>query len=257
MNYKFSIIFFVFSMIKKKPVIFDLLKTKKMKNILCLFVISTLLIVYATTGFAQESKWSVKADFVSSYVWRGMKIGNGPAVQPDVAFKTGGLTFDAWGNCNFAEDDSYETDLSVSYKIKLSECTSLNVLFLDVYTPDSVGAGYFNKNRHSFEPRVFLNINKFTVSGACKLHRNYVDNVYSDAYDTYLEADYLVKKNVNIFLGAGTEMYTTGDNFNICNIGVSVDKKLVVTDTFSVPFSVLAAINPASEKINVVLKITL
>ena len=228
-----------------------------MKKYYYTIAVCLLLIISSTAGYTQENKLSVKADFVSSYVWRGMKIGNGPAVQPDVAFKTGGLTIDVWGNCNFSDEDAYETDLSASYKIIISKLFFVKVLFLDVYTPDSLEAGYFNKNRHSFEPRVFLNINKFTISGACKLHRNPVDGVYKDAYDKYFEADYLVKNNINLFIGAGTEMYTTGDDFNVCNIGFSVDKKILVTDTFSIPFSVLAALNPACEKINVVLKFTL
>ena len=50
---------------------------------------------YPATSWHREenenpSKFSVGADFYSSYIWRGLKLGTGPAFQPNIEFATGG-----------------------------------------------------------------------------------------------------------------------------------------------------------------------
>ncbi|NSW94910.1 MAG: hypothetical protein HPY62_09430, partial [Bacteroidales bacterium] len=45
----------------------------------------SLLFLSFYSGYSQEegeSRFDVRADQVSSYIWRGLKLGSGPAVQP-------------------------------------------------------------------------------------------------------------------------------------------------------------------------------
>lgn len=56
-------------------------------------------------GLPEEegSGFQVNMDLVSSYIWRGVRQGNGPAFQPSVEFTTGGFTLGAWGSYYFAD----------------------------------------------------------------------------------------------------------------------------------------------------------
>ncbi len=51
--------------------------------------------------------FSVSADLVSSYVWRGSKFGKGPAIQPTVKFTSGGFTLGAWGSTCFSDPEAF------------------------------------------------------------------------------------------------------------------------------------------------------
>lgn len=77
-------------------------------------------VLLSVSLYAQEdekkSPFSLGADVVSSYVWRGSKIGTGPNVQPWLKFSTGGFTLGAWGSTSFHFDtDVAEMDLYTSY----------------------------------------------------------------------------------------------------------------------------------------------
>ena len=75
-----------------------------------------LIAILFCTAFAQAQEVFVTADFVSSYIWRGMDSGNA-SVQPSLGLNWKGLTVYAWGSTEFREKNN-EIDLSLEYEYK-------------------------------------------------------------------------------------------------------------------------------------------
>ena len=74
------------------------------------------IIILLCTAFAQAQEVFVTADFVSSYIWRGMDSGNA-SVQPSIGLQWKGLTVYAWGSTEFRNRNN-EIDLSLEYEYK-------------------------------------------------------------------------------------------------------------------------------------------
>ena len=75
-----------------------------------------LIAILLCSAFAQAQEVFVTADFVSSYIWRGMDSGNA-SVQPSLGLNWKGLTVYAWGSTEFREKNN-EIDLSLEYEYK-------------------------------------------------------------------------------------------------------------------------------------------
>ena len=75
-----------------------------------------LIAILLCTAFAQAQEVFVTADFVSSYIWRGIDSGNA-SVQPSLGLNWKGLTVYAWGSTEFREKNN-EIDLSLEYEYK-------------------------------------------------------------------------------------------------------------------------------------------
>ena len=78
------------------------------------FILFLLLLLCPFSTYAQEI--FINADFVSSYMWRGMKCGNA-AVQPTLGVTMGGFTLSAWGSTEFRNENN-EIDLTLEYQFK-------------------------------------------------------------------------------------------------------------------------------------------
>jgi len=233
------------------------LPTKKMFVFLMTVIISVSL-------YAQEeektSPFSLGADVVSSYVWRGSKIGTGPNIQPWLKFSTSGFTLGAWGSTSFHFDtDIAEMDLYTSYTFGFG----LTLGVTDYYfqnTPYFQFSG--DTSSHVFEINAAYVIKNFSLAA------NYVINDASNGGpankpgggDMYLEANYAFK-NFGVFLGAGNGWHTTYDDngddiFALCNIGLKTSKELKLTDRFSLPVSGALSVNPDREQLNLVIGVS-
>ena len=76
-----------------------------------------LIAILCYAAFAQAQEVFITADFVSSYIWRGMDSGNA-SVQPSLGLNWKGLTVYAWGSTEFREKNN-EIDLSLEYEYKI------------------------------------------------------------------------------------------------------------------------------------------
>jgi hypothetical protein len=224
----------------------------KAKLSLPFFMIVSLFL--ATNIMAQEedekqSKFSAGADLYSSYVWRGSKLGTGPAFQPSVKFATGGLTIGAWGSFDAA--GYMESDLYASYEFGFG----LSLGITDYYYPDY---DFFDVSdttgAHAFE----LNAG-YSVAGL-SLSANYILNKAGGAAsaggDMYFQAGYAFK-NVDIFLGAGNGWHTSDGKFMICNVGVGTGRTIKITDKFEITVSGQLIFNPEKEKMYAVVGFSL
>jgi hypothetical protein len=219
---------------------------------------STFLIAQEET----ESPFSVGADFVSRYVWRGTDFGNAPAIQPGVSFSSGGFEIGAWGsyslssNTGGAEADlylGYSLDNGLSFgltdyyfpgeKLGISGTTDTSGVLDGNISPTRSGS-YFSGESHAIEPLVSYEI------GNLSLTAGYLAPV-SDLGegDIYLEAGYSFD-NFSLFLGAGNGAYTADEDFMICNVGMSVEKEIKVTDSFAIPVFGQLILNPSAEQVH-------
>lgn len=198
------------------------------------------------------SKFITGADVYSNYVWRGSKLGQGPAFQPTVKFTNGGFTAGVWGSFDasgYAEADPY---ISFSFPFGLS------LGLTDYYYPGAENS-IFDDADNAYELNVGFS------KGALSLSGNYIFNEAPGAGsvgdDLYFQAGYGFKK-FSLFVGAGDGWHTfditTGkSDFNICNIGLSTTKEIKLSDTFSIPVTGQIIVNPDKEQLFMVVGFSL
>jgi hypothetical protein len=214
-----------------------------MKKITCI----VLTFCFASTFFirAEAQELNTGLDIYSSYVWRGTKFGSGPAFQPSVEFSAGNLAIGAWGSYNASVDEAAEADLYLSYSLGLGEKGSIGFTFTDYYFP---GSSWLEKNSHYLEPMLTLEAGALSLTGAYMMNNG-------EGY-LYLETGISVGP-ASFIIGAGDGIYTTDGKFNLCNLGISSSREIKITDTFSLPITGAAILNPSSGQFHVVAGITL
>lgn len=209
-------------------------------------------LLLSTGLYAQEEEltsWTTGADFYSSFVWRGTRLGSGPSIQPVIEFASGAFTAGAWGSYDF--NDYQEVDLYISFALP----AGFSIGITDYYSP---GLRYFDysapSGSHAFE--ITLDFS----GGSMDMSANYVINeaggVGSVGGDLYFEAGYSFKL-LRLFAGVGNGWHTydpdTEENvFAVCNLGLEVSKTVPVTERFSIPVTGQLVLNPYSEQMFIV-----
>ena len=222
------------------------------KIIACVFVLFLGSAVYAEEpGKNQNFDFVTGGDIVSSYVWRGVKFGNGPAVQPYLEMNAGNFTLGTWGSVNMTDREAAEADLYASYTFDFG----LNLGLTDYYYP---GTDYFDYSNTSGSHGFELNLG-YEHAGL-KISANYMLNEAPAAGtaggDMYFQLGYGFDQ-FSIFAGAGDGWHTSDRDFNVCNIGINVSREIVVTDQFSLPVFGSAILNPDTEQYYLVLGISI
>lgn len=220
-------------------------------------ILLVMTLILPTTAKAQEVDAGL--DIYSSYVWRGIKFGEGAAFQPWIEFSAGGFAIGAWGSYCVSDNEAAEADLYASYGIDLSENASLSFTITDYYFPGTTSepVSWTNGDNHFFEPMVGLGLGPVSLSAAYMFY----DGAGKDgdaSGDLYLEAA-VTAGPVDITLGGGNGAYSMKDDagFDICNIGISTSKEIKITDSFSLPLSAAAILNPSYESFHIVVGISL
>jgi hypothetical protein len=197
--------------------------------------------------WAQEddfSLWSAGADLVTSFVWRGTRLGSGPHIQPVLEYSKGCFTAGAWGS--FDLHDYEEVDLYFSFDFPCG----FSIGMQDYYLP---GLEYFDfsttDGSHAFE------VNAAYESDRVYLSANYIINeaggVGSSGSDLYFEGG-VSFEYFTVFIGAGSGWHTVNGSFNVCNLGLTVPGEIEITDRFSIPVTASLIFNPDSEKLYIV-----
>lgn len=234
-------------------------------------LLGVVLATVAVSASAQDSKggsFSVSADVVSSYVWRGVPQegtkGGSPNVQPTVAYTNGAFSIGAWGSYAFSGGVK-ETDLYAT--LNLSSAFAITVTDYNWNNGNDASARYFNytsdKTGHVFEGTLAFNGTKsFPLSIAWNTMFYGADKNTSgdNAYSTYVELGYPIASNVKAFLGASlfdSPGIYGNTGFSVINLGLKVSKEIKITDSFSLPVYGIIGANPQSEKAFFVAGITL
>lgn len=213
-----------------------------------LFITASFLLLIAFTPNAKAQEFSTGVDLYSSYVWRGTNF-SGPSVQPYVDFTAGGFSIGAWGSQGY--DGFQEMDLYLSYGFDFG----LSLGLTDYYYPGTEFFDYSTETgAHAFE------INAGFETGALSLSANYILNEAGGAAsaggDMYYEVG-VTAGSVDLFLGAGDGWHTPDGEFGLVNVGIGTSKDIVITDTFSLPLSGSAILNPTTEQFFIVVGISL
>ena len=197
---------------------------------------------YTVSAQSAKGAWTTGADFFNRYNWRGSDLGNSPVVQPTIKYVSGAFTAGAWGSYSTSSSTTAtEADLFMTYAFK----SGFSLTATDYYFPSEPGSTghYFNYGKNKYQ---FFEISPSYTKGPFTITGNYF---FANANnDVYLEADYAFK-TVTFILGGGNQMYTTNMNFNICNIGISTTKNVVLTDKFTLPLTGKVILNPDKQQI--------
>jgi hypothetical protein len=217
---------------------------KNLKNSFCLILLFSVVLSISSVAQETKSELNVTADLVSNYIWRGSKFGKGPAIQPGIKLNAGGFTLGAWGSYCLSDEEAPEADLYTSYSFG-----PVSIGLSGYYFP---GSDFFKTENHAFE------INGALKQGILSLSANWILNegAGSKGNDLYFEAGIAAGK-VNLTAGAGNGWYTPSGKFNLCNLGISTSKEISVTDSFKIPLTGSAILNPATEQFFIVVGISL
>lgn len=234
---------------------------KKITYLSVLMITTTILFIPAKQVKAQEeekkSPVSIGADVVSRYVWRGTDYGQSPSIQPNLEFGFGDFAFGAWGAYTTNHFNLQEMDLYVNYTI--ADIVTIGIT--DYFFPDEMaGYDYFDYANdtcgHVLETYATFNgLEKLPLTGLLAV------NFYGDSdYSVYFEVGYGFSI-FNVFLGAGTGLYTvedTGesDKPGIVNVGISATKEIPITEKYGLPISASLIANPDAKAVHLVFGIS-
>ena len=229
--------------------------------ILGLFVLH--LTAYSLPAFGQG--FSLGADFVSRYVWRGTDFGEAASIQPALSYAASGFEVGTWASYAIDPDAAVvnEHDVWIGYTIETSSAGSISFGVTDYYFPAPGGVGFFEfdgdgEGAHWLEPYAAYTLPgsvPLTLYGAAFLHND-------PDRSLYLQASLPVKiDGVEVGLTAGavgarSDLYGT-DGFSFVNLALSVSKPVIITDQFALPISVAYILNPEAERSYLVFGISL
>lgn len=210
----------------------------------------------------QNCSFSLNADLVSRYVWRGQLYSPAFNIQPYASVTAGQFTFGTWGS--YALDNSYsEVDLYISWQFKNFGITLSDYCTLD----EAGGTRYFTYKKastpHALEGAATLQLSErfpLTITAATFFYGNDLDLDSKNYYSTYFELSYPFSKkgyDFNCFAGGTPAEGLYGTKAGLVNVGFSAQKSIKVTDSFELPVSVQLAANPLSDYIFLVFSLTL
>lgn len=206
----------------------------KKKITLIVFALFSICTLHVKAQEEKKASFSVGADIYNNYVWRGSKLGTGPAFQPSVKFNTGGLTIGVWGS--FDASGYTEADPYISYAF----ANGLSIGLTDYYFP-SLGGSFAADSANAYE------INLGFAKGGLSLCANYILNEAelpaSAGKDMYFQAGYAFP-TFNVSVGAGDGWHTSDSEFNVCHVAIGTGKVIKISDSFSIPVTGQVIVNP-------------
>lgn len=199
-----------------------------------------------TTAQAQEV--SIGADVVNRYVWRGLDFGNAASIQPSIEYTNSGFTIGTWASYSISPESAgaSEHDIYISY-----DFGAVSVALTNYYFPNA-GIDFFDFSddggAHILEPSISYNgTEQFPVRLYAAI------NAYNDPDNSmYFEAGVpfsVEETSVELFAGfvPSESAYYLTNKAAITNVGFSVSKDLMITESFSLPLFGSYVLNPYSE----------
>lgn len=220
-----------------------------------------LLAVLVWTGSvkAQDGglNFSVGADVVSSYVWRGAYSGEA-AFQPAASLSIGNFSLSAWASTGITSLHK-EVDFTVGYSIG-----GLSLAITDYWWEGEGAFKYLNYGKetaHLWEGSLgytlpvksfplSLSVNTMFAGADKKTEEGKEDK---NNFSTYIEASLpFTIKDVNLSASVGATPWK-GDIYasqaSVVNISLKAGKEIKITDSFSLPVFGQIILNPHQEDI--------
>ena len=210
--------------------------------------------------------FSVGADVVSSYLWRGT-LYSGASIQPAMEFNVGGFSIGAWGSVEFAGFGYKEVDLIANYTFGNFSIGLFN------FWPGWEGEyNYFDFSKstaHILEANLLYSFDPFPltlgwntmIAGNDKYENS--NGKWKRAFSTYVEATYSFSvKDVALDVALGASLWKSSiqytsdmvynrrqgtDGFAVIYTSLMASKNIKITDSYSLPIFAQLAFNPAKE----------
>ncbi|MCU4174075.1 hypothetical protein [Carboxylicivirga sp. N1Y90] len=204
-----------------------------------------------------DQPWSVGADLMTRFYWRGANQTVSPAFQPYIEYGVGAFTFGTWSSYSFSKEPFQEIDVYASYQIK-----NVRLTVYDYFSPiDSMDVShhYFDWDKKTTAHAVELILEVwdafdtgFALEAGLFIYGDDKDEDGNNLYSAYFEPQYNFSKgemDVKLFAGfsPGNSMYS--DDLEFVNIGLSATRELHIYDNITLPFTAMFAINPATESV--------
>lgn len=205
-------------------------------------LVSCFSVVNAQEETASESPFSIGADVVSNYVWRGTKFG-GPSIQPGLEVGLGNFAIGAWGSFSLNGFDIQENNFYITYSVG-----NLGLSLTDYYYQGPLFDFSDTAGSHAFEVGASYNFGNFGLLAGLVL--NEAPGAGSAGGDLYIEANYAFEY-FSLFAGVGNGWYTldedpTKDEFGLVNLGISAEKE-INAGNLSIPVFGSVIVNPQAE----------
>ncbi len=252
-----------------------------LKRVTTIFVIAFLIALSplkAQEETSGSSNFSIGADLVSRYIWRGLNLGgSSPNVQPylEYSFGKSGLAIGAWGSYSLGYGTAgTEADLYLSY----TPVDPLTITVTDYFFPSDVPFGvndYFNYKKdqtgHTFEGMITFNgTESFPVYATFAMNFYGVDGTdeNGDNYNAkYLEVGYNGSAgdvDLSTFMGLALDDPKEeqgaagwyGNSFGVINLGITASKTLNLGKV-ALPASSSLIFNPEAGNIYIVFGVSL
>lgn len=228
----------------------------EVKGLLGLATMSVASMLPTSVAAQEKVEASVGADVVSSYIWRGQKLGEA-AVQPSLRISYGGLSLSAWGSYGITNsNDNKEFDLTLSYSIG-----GFTIGVTDYFiTGANHGDRYFmyeaHRTAHTFEANIGYDFGPVAFNWFTNFAG--LDGVNEDgdrAHSSYFELSAPFKLGGLEWTAAvgfvpwETDFYADASSFAVTNVTVKASKDIRITDHFSLPLFAAISANPSSEQV--------
>jgi hypothetical protein len=239
-----------------------------MKKIFFAFltILSLILIIYNKTN----AQIDAGADLVSSYIWRGTTLADGPSIQPWLSYTTGSenisLEIGAWGSyAMFGSNGRFGTAFSEADLYATLKLGDISFTITDYFFPFA-GLNYFDyKNAHTLEASVGAELGSLSLLATYNFAgaRDLGGTIGENDPGIYFEAAYAFENGINVFLGVGDEFYgaetnTNGEDspkgsFGVVNVGVGYEKTIIG----GIPAFGQIVLNPSTETFGIVFGVRL
>ena len=221
----------------------------------------------AKAGEEEKCDFSVGADIVSTYVWRG-SYQAGTSIQPAMEFTVGGFSAGAWGSVDIAGFGYKEVDLMASYSFQ-----NFTAGLTNYWVGGEGNYNYFdfsNTTIHLLEINFLYSFDCFpltlgwnTIIAGDEMYTKYENNrKLKKAFPTYLEATYAFQmKEVHLDVALGVSPWKSStmynrfdeggrnDGFSVINLAMTASKKIKITDRYSLTFFGQLVLNPSKEDV--------